>query len=159
MSPIVEQKLAQWEPDHDDLTPIIRSILRPNMDIVGEWTAPVHRDYSSLSIRRKGAGDYSVSFSTGGCLGDWCLEREATYGNGVMRLSKPVQEYAPHTYDTLYPASVGGTEYLISQSGIRFLAENYSKKGVVDWSRHVKSVAYRRGSRSTPRGAAGNAGQ
>jgi hypothetical protein len=140
----IEEELAQWKPDHDDLSPILGKIFRPKAEIVGEWTTDVFLDGSRLSIQGKESGGYSVDFSTGGCLGHWDLQREGTYKDGVFRFKKAVEEYRPNTYDTLYAVSVNGTEYLISQSAIRFVVRNYSKKGVVDWSEHIKFSGFHR---------------
>ena len=139
----IEKDLARWKPDHEDLSPIIGKIFRPKAEIVGEWTYAFF-DGSSLSIRGKESGGYSVDFSTFGCLGRWDLQREGTYKDGVFRLKKPVEEYRPNTYDTLYVVSVNGTEYLISQSAIRFVMRKYSKNGVVDWSEHINLCGFHR---------------
>ena len=93
--------------------------------------------YKFPLIQKKDAGKYSVGFDTFGCLDRYSLQREATYKDGVLRLNKAVAEYCPFTYDTLYTISVDGKEYLISQSMIRFLVENYSKKGRVNWPEHL----------------------
>lgn len=154
MSPSIEQKLTQWEPDHEDLTPAIRSMFRPETDVTGEWTTFVHLDGSTLTFHRGESGRYAVDFSTGGCFGDWDLKREAMYSGGVIRLSKPVEEYRPDTYDTLYAVSVDGTDYLISQSAIRFVVQHYSKKGVVNWSDEIKFAAFHRKDKAQPDGAA-----
>jgi hypothetical protein len=90
MSAGVEQRLTQWKTDHEDLTPIIKSIFRPQTDIAGEWTTFVHLEGSALTFRPSESGRYVVEFSTGGCLGDWDLKRQAMYSGGIIRLSKPV---------------------------------------------------------------------
>ncbi|MGD0897390.1 MAG: hypothetical protein ABR915_06105 [Thermoguttaceae bacterium] len=140
----IEKELAQWKPDHEDLSPVLGNIFRPKAEIVGEWTTGAGFASSSLSIRRKESGGHAVDFSTGGCLGQWGLQREGTYTGGVFRLNKPVEEYRPHTYDTLYVVFVNDTEYLISQSAIRFVVKTYSKKGVVAWSGHIKFSGFHR---------------
>ena len=138
MSPIVEEELAKWEPDHEDLVPMISDIHKPDMEIAGSWTTPIIHEGTTLEIQEDLDGTYSIDFSTGGCLSDWDLKRTGTYGNGVLRLDKPVEEYGSSPYDTLYPVHVDGYDYLISQSSIRFLSEHYATDGKVEWSRHVE---------------------
>jgi hypothetical protein len=144
MSQHIEKELVRWKPDHEDLSPIIGSIFRPKAEIVGEWTTDDNYDSSSLSIRRKESGGFAVDFSTGGCLLDWELHREGSYARGVFRLNKPVEEYRGHVYDTLYVISVNGTEYLLSQSAIHYHVKHDSKKGGVDWSKHLSFSAFHR---------------
>jgi hypothetical protein len=101
-------------------------------------------DGSLLSIRKKEGGGYAVGLETHGCVGGWSFERTARYKDGILRLNKAVEEYDPGPYDTLYAISVDGKEYVISQRMIRFLVKNYSKNGVVDWSKHFRLDAFRR---------------
>jgi protein involved in polysaccharide export with SLBB domain len=142
LSDHIDQELSKWTLDHNDLTPVIKDIFHPQTEIAGEWA--VHRglDGSSLIIRKTESGGYSVDFSTGGCLLDWDLKREGTFKEGIFHLNKPVKEYLPMTYDTLYAVSVGGKEYLISQDAIRFALKYHAKKDVVDWQAHIDFLAF-----------------
>jgi hypothetical protein len=147
MAQHIEEELAQWKPDREDLRPILGSIFRAKADIGGEWrtgTTGVDLDSSALSIRKSESGGYNVDFTTGGCLMQWTFQREGTNTSDVFRLNKPIQEYRPNTYDTMYAVVVDGTEYLICQSEIRSLVGYYAKKGVMDWSAHIKSSAFHR---------------
>ena len=140
MTPGIEEDLAKWMPDHTNLAALISAILKPGMNVAGEWAA----DDSTMTITASQKETYSIAFSTGGCLGDWDLPRTGRYSDGILRLSQPVQEYCPFTYDTLYAVAVGGCDYLISQSGIRFISEHYTTNGVVDWAEHIEDAAFHR---------------
>ena len=144
MSPIVEEELATWEPDHEDLVPMISDIHKPDMEIAGSWTTLMILDGSTLEIQENEDGTYSIDFSTGGCLSNWDLKRTGTYANGVLRLDKPVEEYGSSTYDTLYPVRVDGLDYLISQSRIRSLYKHYATDGKVKWPEHIDYHAFHR---------------
>ena len=138
----VEQDIASWRPDHEDLRPLLGKHFQAKAEIAGDWEISGMDGGSSLSIRKKESGGYSVAFSTGGCAAQWDFKREATYESGVFHLNKPVEEYRPAIYDTLYAISVDGADYLTSQSVIRYIVKQYSKNGVVDWSEHVKFFAF-----------------
>ena len=108
----VERDIARWKADHEDLTPLLGKHFQAKAEIAGDWTISGSiLDGSSLSIRKKESGGYSVAFSTGGCVGQWDLKREATYEGGVFHLNKPVGEYRPGIYDTLYAVSVDSNNY------------------------------------------------
>ncbi|MHC5058407.1 MAG: hypothetical protein ACYTKD_27435 [Planctomycetota bacterium] len=143
----IERRLVGWKQDHEDLTPILDSILDRNANIEGAWTTrlpPISYESSTLLIRREEGDRYVVDFSTGGCLGQWRLDREGSYAKGVFRLDRPVEEYCPRVYDTLYAVSVEGVGYLISQPSVRFVLEHYAKNGRVDWPKHIRFAAFHR---------------
>ena len=88
----MESDLARWKPDHEDLGPIVGTMLQPKAEIAGKWTTGTFMARSSLAIRKEKSGEYSVSLSTAGCLGAWDLQREGTLARGVIRLNKPVED-------------------------------------------------------------------
>ncbi len=137
-------KLA-WQPDHEDLTPIVKDIIQTDLDIEGDWVTLGHMEGSALTVQKKTPGKYSIRFSTGGCLDDWSSKRRGTHSNGILRLNRPVTQYLGYRkYDTLYTVKVKGFDYLISQASMRFLLEHYSKDGVVDWPEHILGSAFHR---------------
>jgi hypothetical protein len=145
ISQLREKRLGRWKPDHENLTPILANIFRPKAEIVGDWKKDRFMGGSCLSIRKKASSAYVVDFTTFGSLDSWSLQREGTYKDGILRLTKAVAEYpGDATYDTLYAVSVGGNEYLISQASIRFLVKSYAKNRVVDWPRYGPLFAFGR---------------
>jgi len=146
----MEAKLAEWKPDPatEALTPITRKmlmdVLHPQTDIEGDWLMSFGRDGSSLAIRKKENGPYTVYSATGGCLDDWELTRTGTYCDGVLSLNKPVEEYCGWTYMTLYAVSVYGEECLVPQPGILHLPIDHPKDAQVDWMESVRNHAFHR---------------
>ncbi len=137
-------KLA-WQPDHEDLTPIVKDIIQTDLDIEGDWLTRGHLEGSALTIQKKKPDAYSIHFSTGGCLDDWSSKRKGKYSNGILRLNRPVTQYLGYRkFDTLYTVKVRGFDYLISQASMRFLLEYYSTDGVVDWPEEILGSAFHR---------------
>ena len=141
-TPMVEAELAKWTPDPTNLTAVLGPMLRPGMNIVGEWKTIMCEGGSSLQIAPSPGGAYSVALSTCGCEGRWDLRRTGTYRDGVLRLDRPVREYCHFAYDTLYAVSLEGRDYLLSQELIRFVVEHDVTNGVVDWAEGIKYFAF-----------------
>jgi hypothetical protein len=87
----IERRLAGWQQDHEDLTAAIAGIFDPGVNIEGAWTtrlSPVSLGSSNLIVRREEGDRYAVEFSTGGCLGQWRLDR----GGGLCHGRSPPQQ-------------------------------------------------------------------
>jgi hypothetical protein len=148
MTDHIEKELIEWKPDHEDLGPTIAHFVQPKVNVVGEWTTEDEPAKSSISIEKNASGRYVIDFSTRGCLSGWSLHREGVYANAILRLNKSIEEYPSDIYDTLYAVSVNGSDYLISQSAIRFLIKHCSKDEGADWSEQIKSNAFHRAVKS-----------
>ena len=139
----IEDGLQGWTPDRSNLVYLIEGIHNSDMVVTGSWATLPSFDWSRMEI--VGTPDrLSVQFSTGGCLGSWAFERTGVFTEGYLRLDKPVEEYRPVTYDTLYPVCLDGRNYLISQAAIRFVLKHYSTNGVIDWKTRLPNVAFQR---------------
>ena len=139
---LIEEELADWKPDTEQLDHLVANLIDPKVDVVGKWHNFGGLQSSHFSIRRINKSEYSINFFTGGCLNRWTLKRTGKIIDGKLILNKPVQEYSPQTYNTLYLLKYGDIECLLSKATLRFLYTNYSKKDKIDWEKHLKNHAF-----------------
>jgi len=66
-----------------------------------------------MNIQRRSDGNYDIDFATSGCLSGWQLKRTGSYRDGVLTLDRPVREYCPITFKTMYAMRVDGKELLL----------------------------------------------
>jgi hypothetical protein len=110
-------------------------------------------DYTTLSIPSVAGGAFRVAFETAGCLGHWRLRRIARFVDGVLELDRPVKEYFPLTYRTLYAVRVAEVDYLVPAAGVEQFQNGLSEDGqrVVN-PIAVDMYAFRRGRRAMAAG-------
>ena len=141
---VIERKLAAWKPTAENETTPRRTLLSTTGDISGTWRVSRGMDGSTLWIRSSTPGRYVVSFRTGGCLSRWTLKRHGQYGDGVLSLNKPVEEYFPLTYSRLYVLTVAGQLYLVPDASVRDFEKGVTADGSrVERQLSVDFYAYR----------------
>ncbi|MBI4579102.1 MAG: hypothetical protein HY718_05325 [Planctomycetes bacterium] len=129
MSKLVEQELDHWQPAARESDRPMDSIRYPEMNIAGNWTLSRGLDYSRLAITKTDDGHYQVSFASGGCLYNYRLKRIGDYSGGVLSLNRPVKEYFPLSYRTLYAVRIGGQDYLLPSAAVAEVDKGLAKDG------------------------------
>ena len=129
----METELAKWSPSSEDMKVPRESLRDRSMNVTGEWIGRTGMDYAALSIKPRSGNEYDVTFATGGCLSDWQLRRIGKYAHGVLTLDRPVQEYCPITFNTLYAIRIDGKELLLPAGNTTELMEDVDSDG------HAKS--------------------
>ncbi len=119
---LVEARLEKWKPSKKNLEKPAKSIMASDVDIEGVWLAHRGLDHTSLHISKTNA-NLSINFYTSGCLSRWQLNRTGLFTNGVLTLNRPVDEYYPLTYMTLYAIQIEGIDYLVSSAAVGKLQE------------------------------------
>jgi hypothetical protein len=118
MASIIEKKMDRWKPGKKDrLTPPSANWVLKG-DLTGKWSTKSRMEWSTLALTSIGSNTYSVAFQTGGCLARWKLSRRATFKDGTLSFNRPIEEYAPATYDRAYLVRLGGKLRLISPGGL-----------------------------------------
>jgi hypothetical protein len=109
----IERGLASWKPGKEERLSPTGNLRNPSMSLQGTWLVHTGMDHSELSLTPASSGGWNVVFSTGGCLSSWTLKRTAAFRDGVLRLNRPVEEYAPRTYRLLHAVRRAGRDYLV----------------------------------------------
>jgi hypothetical protein len=111
-NPWWEVKARRWTPGPADLMRPPEALIAKDVDISGDWSRS-GMDTVGFSFRPRPDGGYDVDGGTGGCLDRWTFQRTATCLDGVIKLDRPIAEYRPVVYDTLYVVRYDGGEYLL----------------------------------------------
>lgn len=125
----IEKKLAAWSPGIKDKQVPPDKIRDRSVDIEGDWIGRTGMDSAKMSIKRRSGDGYEVRFSTSGCLSRWQLKRTGTYQDGVLVLNRPVQEYCPITFQTLYAIHVDGKNYLLPSCSVSEVLTDLDEQG------------------------------
>ncbi|MFN0138128.1 MAG: hypothetical protein ACKVS9_18645 [Phycisphaerae bacterium] len=114
----IEQELADWSPSVADAQAPPEYLRNRSVAIEGVWIGRTDMDYASMTITRRADNNYDVEFVTGGSLSSWCLKRTASYRDGVLTLDRPVREYCPITFKSMFTIQVDGKELLLPASTV-----------------------------------------
>ena len=114
---MIEKELAHWKPGKQNQAVPTRQLACVVGDPSGVWLSD---EGSKIKLFPLGHNQYRVLFATRGCLGNWTLERTATYGNGILLLNRPVMEYCPATYNRLFTIRTPQGIRLISDDALAF---------------------------------------
>lgn len=125
----MEAELAKRSPGSADKQVPPEKLRDRSLDIEGDWIGRTGMDSAQMSIKRRSEREYDIDFATGGCLGHWKLKRTGSYHEGVLTLDRPVQEYCPITFKTLYAVRVDGKELLLPASNIDDLLRDLYNSG------------------------------
>ncbi len=125
----VEAELAKWSPKAADLQVPPEKLRDSSIEVEGDWIGRTGMDSARMSIQRRSSNDYDIDFATSGCLSHWELRRTGTYRDGVLTLDRPVQEYCPITFKTLYAIRVDGKELLLPASNVSNLLKDLDDDG------------------------------
>jgi hypothetical protein len=125
----VEAELAKWSPTTADAQVPPEKLRDRSIGIEGEWIGRTGMDSARLNIKRRPDNDYEVEFATSGCLSRWRLTRKGTYRDGTLTLDRPVQEYCPITFKTLYAIRVDGKELLLPAPSVAELLKDLDDSG------------------------------
>lgn len=139
----IERRAREWAPSESDRKQPSASLMAPDFDIAGQWAVRRHLNSSSMTIVRTAPGEYSVAFSTAGCMGFCKFQRTARLQRGVITLDAAVAEYMPFAYDTLYAVRANGEELLLPAAFVdEFEAEFEHRQGELD--QMMKFYVFRR---------------
>lgn len=139
----IERRAREWRPPESDRKPPSTSLMAPDFNIAGMWAVRRHLNASSMTIVRKGPGEYSVAFSTAGCMGFCEFQRSARLQNGVITLDAAVAEYMPCAYETLYAVRANGEELLLPAAFVDEFEAEFVRRQEVD-HQMMKNWVFRR---------------
>ena len=125
----IERRAREWEPSSADQRQPDPSFMAANVSIVGEWAVCRHRNGSSMTISENSPGKFTVLFSTYGCMGRCDFQRDARFDNGILTFDRPVSEYFPVAYDTLYAVRVAGDDLLLPAAFVTKFQHGLSDDG------------------------------
>ncbi|HEY3244901.1 MAG TPA: hypothetical protein VGM03_16290 [Phycisphaerae bacterium] len=100
-----------------------------SIDIEGDWIRRTRLDSARMRVKHRSSNHYDVEFATSGCLSRWQLKRTGSYRDGVLTLNRPVQEYCPITFNTLYAIRADGKELLVPAPNIADLLKDLDDNG------------------------------
>jgi hypothetical protein len=94
----------------------------PNPDVVGRWHNGM-RGYvgNSLYIKPGEGGTFRMTFSSGGCLDFWSLDRVGVLRDGCLEPDRPVVSYAEDVSGVIYVTSIAGETVLVLPGGLDVL--------------------------------------
>ncbi|MFZ2643313.1 MAG: hypothetical protein WA117_20150 [Verrucomicrobiia bacterium] len=96
VEPKISALIAEGRSDETNLVSHLSAwIVKEPMDPAGEWLKIAHDDGIYLDLKKRADGKYDVEFCAGGDLASWTLQRTGSFEAGVLRLDRPVQQYAP----------------------------------------------------------------
>jgi hypothetical protein len=105
-----------WQVDSSE--PNLAQPLRARpADIEGRWKASVTSAPSAV-IRRIDDNLYELEIQTGGCLGDWKLQRKVRYESGVLTLDFPAMEYPTKRFQRLFIIEISGEQFLLPSADV-----------------------------------------
>lgn len=125
----MEAELAKWTPSATDKQVPPEKLRDRSFDIEGDWIGRTGMDSAQMSIKRRSDREYDIDFATGGCLDHWKLKRTGSYHDGVLTLDRPVQEYCPITFKTMYAIRVDGKELLLPAPNVDDLLKDLDNSG------------------------------
>lgn len=116
----IEPEIQKREPDTEDLSAKIKSLLVTNMSVEGQWDSHYWHDGVFLTVKKGREGRLEVHYYASGDLASWRLERTAAFKKGVLELDRPVMEYVPYKpYRHFYLITTPKGIRLVSQPLIR----------------------------------------
>jgi hypothetical protein len=133
----MEAKLAWWSPKAKDLQMPPEKLRDGSIDIEGDWIRRTRLDSARMRVKHRSSNHYDVEFATSGCLSRWQLKRTGSYRDGVLTLNRPVQEYCPITFNTLYAIRADGKELLVPAPNTADLLKDLDDMGIRDLTRLV----------------------
>jgi len=122
---VVNESIAkEYKPEKEYHLPPKKGEVVADHELEGTWSSPGGLDYTSIVFQKTSSGKYSVKFSSGGCLADWTLDRQATYEKGIIIFDKPVEEYLPALYTKMYTIRFKDNIYLLASERIKDFEED-----------------------------------